>query len=96
MIWQDILISIASITFSIALIPQVYHGFKEKQGVIKLQTSIPTVLGLFAVMFAFFTLDLYFSTIVSFITGTLWVILVIQRVIYNEVVAKKTGPPHSS
>lgn len=84
MIWQDILISSMSIVFSISLIPQIYSGFKEKTGPIKFQTSIPTFIGLYVVSFVYYTLSLYFSSIITFITGTIWLLLFIQRVMYKK------------
>ena len=83
MLWQDIVITIATIVFSAALLPQVVHGFKEKRGAIKLATSAPTFVGLFVVSGTYFTLSLYFSAVVCFITGVLWFILFVQRLIYK-------------
>ncbi|KKW41701.1 MAG: hypothetical protein UY92_C0014G0026 [Candidatus Magasanikbacteria bacterium GW2011_GWA2_56_11] len=84
MIWQDIALTAASVIFSISLLPQVYHGFKEKTGTIKFLTSVPTFIGLYAVSAIYWTLGLYFSAVVSFITGTLWFLLVCQRLRYNQ------------
>ncbi len=84
MIWQDIVITAASITFSLSLIPQVYSGFKERTGPIKFQTSIPTFVGLYAITVAMWTLTLTFSAIVTFITGTLWFLLFLQRALYKK------------
>ena len=83
MIWQDIVITIANIIFSASLLPQIYYGFKKKEGTITLITSGPTFIALYAICFAFFTLSLYFSTIMSFITGSLWLVLFVQRLIYR-------------
>jgi len=84
MIWQDIVIAIASIVFSFALVLQVYHGFKYKSGPIKLETSIPTFLGLYVICFVYITLTLYFSASISFLVGTIWFILFVQRLLYNK------------
>lgn len=84
MVWQDILISVASIIFSVALIPQVYHGFKKKIGPIKLQTSVPTFIGLYAISITYFTLSLNFSAVICLLTGTIWLILSIQKLIYGR------------
>jgi hypothetical protein len=84
MSWQDVVISIANIAFSISLIVQVYYGFKEKVGPIKFFTSIPTCIGLFAVSVAFWTLGLYFSTVIAFCNGILWLLLCVQRFYYNR------------
>ncbi len=82
--WQDIVISIVNIVFAVSLIPQVYHGFKNKTGPIRCLTSVPTFIGLYVMVFAFFTLTLHFSAITAFITGSLWLTLFIQRVVYRK------------
>lgn len=82
MIWQDIIITIANLIFVVALLPQVISGFREKKGVISFATSIPTFIGLYAISFAFFTLGLYFSSVVSAGAATLWFLLFIERLIY--------------
>lgn len=83
MTWQDIVISIVIIAFAYALIPQIYQGFKQKKGFINLQTSGITSIGMYVLTFVYFTLSLYFSTIIGFITGTLWAILFFQKLIYK-------------
>ena len=82
MVWQDIIISISQILFSIALLPQIYLGFKNRKCSITLMTSVPTFIGLYAISFCFYTLSLYFSAIISLVAGTLWFILFLQRIIY--------------
>ena len=84
MIWQDIVISLANLVFVISLVPQVIHGHKLKKGLITLKTSIPTVIGLYVMSFAFFTLNLVYSATLSFFTGTLWLILLIQKLSYKH------------
>ncbi|MFA6427746.1 MAG: hypothetical protein WCW16_04900 [Candidatus Magasanikbacteria bacterium] len=83
MIWQDIVITIASIVFSLALFPQVYYGFKNKKGTITHSTSVPTFLGLYVIAITYFSLGLYFSAGMSVVTATLWLIFFIQRVKYK-------------
>ena len=84
MIWQDIVIAIANDLFGYSLAYQVYIGFKEKKGPIALQTSLLTAVGLYAVSVSFLTLKLYFSTIVSMFTATMWLFLLIQGIIYKK------------
>lgn len=84
MVWQDIVMMIMNLVFALSLIPQVYHGFKEKRGLIKIETSAPTFMGLYAVAFSLYTLSLFFSAISATITGTFWFILFVQRLIYRE------------
>lgn len=82
--WQDYVITAASFIFSAALIPQVYKGYKEKKGTISYATSGPTFIGLYAICYAYFTLDLFLSMAISLITGTLWFALFIQRLVYKK------------
>ena len=62
-----------------ALIPQVYRGFKDKKGYITIQTGLITTTGMYAIAITYFTLNLFFSTIIAIIVGTLWLILLIQK-----------------
>jgi hypothetical protein len=82
--WQDIVIAVASIFLSYAIIPQILYGFKKKKKTVTCQTALITVIGVYAIAFSFFTLQLYFSAIMNSITGTLWLILFIQSVIYKD------------
>lgn len=84
MIWQDVVITITSVVFVLSLIPQVYDGFKEKVGPIKLQTSIPIFLCVYINGFVFSTLGLYFSAVVTVVNGTLWFVLFLHRVMYGK------------
>ncbi len=84
MIWQDGVITAANVLFSISIAIQVYYGFREKIGPIKFQTSIPTFIGLFAMSVAFWSLGLISSAAISFLSGLLWFMLFIQRVIYGK------------
>ena len=84
MVWQDIVISIVNIVFTIALVPQVYDGFKLKKGFVTSATSVPTFIGLYVMAITFYTLQLYYSSIVTVVAGLIWTILYIQRVIYKK------------
>ena len=83
MSWQDIVITICMILFSYALVPQIYQGFKQKKGFINFQTSLITATGMYVLTITYFTLNLTFSTMMGFITGTLWAILLFQKIIYT-------------
>ena len=84
MIWQDMVIAIASVLFGYSLTYQVYGGFRERKGFLTLQTSLLTTIGLYALTFAFFTLNLFVSTIVSTFNGTMWLLLFIRGLIYKK------------
>jgi uncharacterized protein with PQ loop repeat len=82
--WQDIVISIASVLLCMALVPQIIKGFKEKREEISILTASITTLGMYIVAFTYFTLNLPVSTIVAIVTGSLWLVLFIQSVIYKK------------
>lgn len=82
--WQDYLITIIMVAFSYALIPQIYQGFEQKKGFINIQTSLITFLGMYLLTIIYFTLGLIFSTVIGFLTGTMWLILFIQRIVYKN------------
>jgi len=82
--WQDIALAIISIFLSYAMFPQVIRGFKAKKKMISTQTSLITFIGMYAVTIIYFTLGLHFATVISFITGTLWLILFAQGVVYKK------------
>ncbi len=83
MAWQDITITIIMIAFSYALIPQIIKGFKKRKSLLSLQTALITSIGMFILTITYYTLNLTFSAIMAFITGTLWTTLLIQSKIYN-------------
>jgi len=82
--WQDIAITTIMILFAYALVPQIARGFKLKKRLVSIQTSLITFLGMYVLSYIYLTLKLNFSTIVSLITGTLWLILFIQGIIYKK------------
>ena len=84
MIWQDYVMSGVMVLLSYALIPQILRGFKHKKCDISLHTSTISFLGLYVLAFSYFTLELYFSTAVTSITATFWLILFIQGKIYSK------------
>ena len=85
MIWQDLVISIANILFSLSLVYQAFKGFKEKKGFLAIPTSSLTTVALYAIAFVYFNLELYISAIVSILNGTIWLLLFIQGIIYKKV-----------
>lgn len=84
MIWQDAVISGSSALFGYSLIYQVFRGFKDRKGYIAFQTSFFTIIGLYAMSLAFFTLNLITSGVISTLNGTLWLVLLIQRCVYTK------------
>ncbi len=83
MIWQDLVLAITNMVLGYAIIPQVYEGFKKKKGLVNLQTSFLTSLGLYIIGIVVLTLKLYFAAIIDFVIAILWTILFIQKIIYD-------------
>ena len=79
MLWQDWVITLGSLIFVLALFPSVLG--KDKPA---LSTSLMTgtVLVIFALVYL--TLSLWTSAVTTFLTGTLWFILAIQKIISNK------------
>ncbi len=84
MIWQDIIVAIANILFGYSLVYQVYVGFKKKKGFLSLQTSLLTTIGLYTISIGYLSLNLIISTIISLFNGTLWLILLLQAILYEK------------
>jgi len=84
MIWQDFAMMIILTGFAYALVPQVIQGFKNKESVINIQTSILNSIGLFTLSWILTTLGLYYSAGVNIIAASLWLTLLIQRFIYKK------------
>lgn len=74
MMWQDYILTIGSVVFSVALVPAVLAREKPP-----LSTSAPTFFFLYLFSFVYATLTLWMSALTAFITATLWLILAIQR-----------------
>jgi len=72
--WQDIVISVSQVSFIVALLPSIMST--EKPNIV---TSSITSFFLFLVSICFYSLDLYFSTIFTLLSGIAWAILAVQR-----------------
>jgi hypothetical protein len=74
MAWQDIVLTIGSLIFAVALIPSLLS--KDKPA---LTTSITTGCVLLVFAFVYTTLSLWFSAISTTITGLMWLTLAVQK-----------------
>ena len=82
---QDLVIFIANIVISFSLIPQVWYGFKGRKGPVRYVTSIPYGLSLYAIAGAYVSLGgLSLSAGITGIAATLWIVLAIQRWMYEK------------
>ncbi len=86
MIWQDLVITIAMIFLSYALVPQVLSGFKTKKTTIKIQTALITTIGILLMGITYFTLELYFSFGIAITQSFLWALLLIQSIRYKKII----------
>lgn len=84
LMWQDNLIAIVNVVMIYAVVMQVVKGFKDKKRHIDFQTGLITFIGLYSTAIAFFSLNLIFSAITVFVSGTLWLILFIQTLVYKK------------
>ena len=82
--WQDYVIAAMTLLLSVALIPQIYQGFKRRTGTILISAGLPTVFGLYVLAVCFATLELYFSMVINILTGTLWLLLLLQTIVYGK------------
>lgn len=73
--WQDIVLTLGSIVFLLALVPSIKS--KDKPAV---ATSIMTGLVLFVFAATYTTLHLWFSAATTALTGVLWLVLAVQKV----------------
>lgn len=84
MMWQDIVVTIVSLTFVYAMIPQIIYGFKKKEGVITYQFSVLNIFAMVALIIAYYSLGLVFATAISVVILLGWTTLFIQKIIYKK------------
>jgi hypothetical protein len=72
--WQDIVFSLGSIVFTIALIPAI---LKKKYPPVSTCISTGLMIGIYAV--TDFTLELWFSALTSAISASLWIWMGIKQ-----------------
>ncbi len=85
MIWQDLIVSIASIIFVYAMLPQIIYGFKTKKGLTSIQFSLLNIIAMVGLVIVYASFNLIFSTVLNVILMFLWFILLIQRLKYGPV-----------
>jgi hypothetical protein len=72
--WQDFIFTAGNIIFALALIPSILS--KNKPAI---STSLITGIMIYIFSLSYFSLTLWFSAIASFISGSLWLILALQK-----------------
>lgn len=74
MAWQDIVITVGTLVFVIALVPALIS--KDKPPV---STSFVSGITILIYAFTFSTLGLWFSFVINIISGSLWLTLAWQK-----------------
>lgn len=73
--WQDLVFTLGSIVLLIAVIPMIMAKDKPP-----LSASVPAALILWVFAFTYFTLHFILTPIIEVIQGSLWAVLVWQKV----------------
>jgi len=74
MIWQDIVFTIGSVIFIVSLFPSILDKHNKPARI----TSIFTSVVLFIFAFTQITLNLFISSILTFVMAVLWLVLYFQ------------------
>jgi hypothetical protein len=82
--WQDIGLSVVAILFIIALVPQILYSKKIKRKTIATSTATLTSIGAGFIAYIYFTLGLYISAAIQFISTGLWIVLLLQSIKYKK------------
>ena len=77
--WQDFLLSIVGIGFTITLIPQLNDSLNGKAYTNKITSGITTI-GCILISWVDITLNLYGASFISFLTGIIWLLLFLSSI----------------
>lgn len=77
--WQDIVLAIIDIGFSIALLPQANDVWNKKIAVNRLTAGL-TMAGLGIMAVTFLTLDLVYASVTTFATAIVWGVMFLTTV----------------
>lgn len=73
-LWQDWIFAIGQIFFLLALLPSVFGKDKPSK-----YSSAPTALVLYLFSYTFYSLDLIWGAIMSFLVAVVWTVLFFQK-----------------
>jgi len=82
---RDLILTVCTLSFTYALLPQLAYGFRRKIGTVTAQPASITALGLYGIAGVYLSLSLWFAGVTCALTGTMWALLLAQRLLY--------GPP---
>ena len=83
MLWQDILLTFASILFTYSVIPQVCYNYKNKICKIENKFLIITILAELLVCVCFMSMGLYMSGTFCALQMVLWGVIIYQKYLYE-------------
>ena len=86
MITPDIIITACNLILLPPLIPMILSPVSQKP---PLLSSVPTFIGLYIMGLTFFSISLTFTTIMTLLTGTAWLVLAIQRIKFLRTLSEK-------
>jgi hypothetical protein len=72
--WQDLVFTVGSLVFTVALWPSIRSKHKPA-----LHTSVLTAFVLFLFAITYLSLSLYFSAATTLLTASAWAILAVQK-----------------
>lgn len=72
--WQDMVLSIGSLIFVVALLPSIFSPHKPS-----FSTSASTGAVLIVFGFTYISLNLWYAATTTFLSGVLWAILAVQK-----------------
>ena len=77
--WQDWVFTVGSIAFWFALVPMIRATHKPPK-----MASLQTSVVLYAYGLTFLTLGLFFSSITAIVTASLWLTLLVQKMLQDR------------
>jgi len=82
--WQDTALLIVYLGFVYSLIPQIIMNYKIKIVNLAWGFLIIAISGMFTSGIVLFTLNLILTPILNIITGILWAVVLIQKIVYRK------------
>lgn len=71
MIWQDLVVALCVVVFTLTTLPMLRHRVR-----VPLMTSVPMVVGALVLTVVYLTLGLWWSAGVEIVAATMWAALV--------------------
>ena len=87
--WQDIIMSIASIGISYALIPQIIRGFENYKAYIDIRTSLITTICMILITVSMFGAGLFMAGCIDAFISTMWGVLLWQSYRFPKAFKRK-------